>query len=48
MQRAQGSLPLRLPALIGLGGLIVQNVRDVEGRLLLEQFMDPAQSIVQV
>jgi preprotein translocase subunit SecG len=29
--------------LIGLGSLIVQNVRDVEEPLTLEQFMDPAQ-----
>jgi len=29
--------------LIGLGSLIVQNVRDVEKPLTLEQFMDPAQ-----
>lgn len=30
--------------LIGLGGLIVQNIRQVEAPLTVEQFMDPAQA----
>jgi predicted RNA-binding Zn-ribbon protein involved in translation (DUF1610 family) len=44
MQRALWLVALIFAGfLIGLGGLIVQNVRNVEAPLALEQFMDPAQ-----